>query len=124
MTKIEEEIRKATGSEVYVFEYNGGTALLFSYPVPAGDWKFGGKTVITGVSMAGGQEYPQLPPHFIHAPEGISDGKSGPHHTYTYNGRNYGAFSREVGGWWDRIQKKNMKAYINTHLAAFWRLAR
>lgn len=121
MTRIEEEIREATGSEVKTFQYEGGTALLFEYKVTSGNLQ--GQTVITGVSMAGGQEYPALPPHFIHAPEGMSDGRSGPHHTYTYEGKNYGAFSREVGGWWDKLQKKSMKAYIHTHLAAFWRLA-
>jgi len=118
--RIRREIEETTGTKTSVVSVGTETIVFFVYEIPEGKMK--GQSIAVGISMQGMELYPVIPPHFIHVPEGITDGQSPPHHTYSLpDGRIYHAFSRPVGGDWDRLPEQNMKAYLEAHMPRFWR---
>ena len=97
-----------------------GTVVSFLYTVETGSHK--GRQVRLGVSMHGGQIYPEGPPHWIHLQPPIDDGKGGAVERYTdpTNGKEWIAMSRPPGELWDQLPTKHMRAYIDEHLRRFW----
>jgi len=121
--RIRTELAELTGAATWVLQTTYGEVIFFMHNVKVGT--HAGENVLMGISMQGNEGYPDIPPHFIHVPEGITDGQDGPHHCYNLpDGRTYHAFSRPPEPEeWDRVSERSMRTYINTHLPRFWRYA-
>lgn len=102
-----------------VFDSGQGRVVSFLYKVETGSHK--GETVTVGISMQGGEQYPEYPPHWIHLTPPIDDKKGGSVATYRdESGREWFAMSRPPGKLWDQLPTKHMSAYLSEHLRRFW----
>lgn len=93
--------------------------VTFEYLVPTG--RFKGKTYSVGVSTrCEAVGYPETPPHWIFVSPPIPDTRDGASHGInTFGNKNWTALSRPPGKFWDRVQNKGMRAYMD-HLARVW----
>ena len=91
----------------------------FPYRVQVG--RFKGMERNVGIStQCEALGYPELPPHWILANPPILDTKNGANHgIYKFAGKEWVALSRPPGAFWDRIQQKGMRAYLE-HLSNVW----
>ena len=101
-----------------------GHLCLFKYIVPSGSLKK--KEINIGIELPI-NDYPRLPPHFIHfkKPEFSSEEiqKMGAiHQEYENEGTNWIALSRPPQEIWDYLNhsKKNLYTFFNSHLRRFW----
>lgn len=94
--------------------------VTFDYPVPTG--RFKGRTYAVGIStQCEAVGYPEVPPHWIFVSPPLPETKDGPNHgLYSLGGRQWVALSRPPGAFWDRIAKKDMKAYME-HVTKVWK---
>lgn len=94
--------------------------VTFEYRVPTG--RFKGKSFTVGVStQCEAVGYPETPPHWIFVSPPLPDTRDGPNHGInTFGKRNWTALSRPPGQFWDRVQDKSMRAYMD-HLARVWK---
>ena len=116
--QIKDEL-EGLGYETYLFDSPQGKTVCFLYKVETGSYK--GEEVSIGISMHGGQTYPEYPPHWIHLTPPIDDGKGGSTDKYCdTKGQEWLALSRPPGEIWDQLPTKHMYAYLNEHLRSFW----
>lgn len=94
--------------------------VTFVYRVPTG--RFKGKSFTVGVStQCEAVGYPETPPHWIFVNPPLSETRDGPNHgVNTFGNKNWTALSRPPGQFWDRLQDKGMRAYMD-HLARVWK---
>ena len=92
------------------------TAVIFPYRIGTG--RFKGETRNFGVSTrCEAVDYPEVPPHWIFISPPITDTQDGPNHGIcSFAGMNWVVLSRPPGAFWDRIDKKDMRAYLE-HLS-------
>lgn len=120
--RIRQEAEAATEETASIQGTPNGEAVFFRYTVPRG--KHTGRKLTMAVSMQGGENYPDIPPHFVHVPADVGYGEATPNYSYTLeNGEAYHAFSRIGLGPWDNLSpaEKTMRTYINKHLPEFWK---
>ena len=110
---------ESLGYETYLSDSPNREVVTFPYIVETGSYE--GKKVTMGIGMDGNGAYPECPPHWIHVPPPIDDGKGGAVEKYSdANGREWIAMSRPPGEIWDRLPAKHMHAYLTEHLRRFW----
>ena len=121
--KIYEELA-ALGFEPQVFESGETVAghqsvVAFPYTVPTG--RFRGKEFTVGVSTrCEAVGYPEIPPHWIFISPSITDTHDGGNHgTVRFGDREWVALSRPPGPFWDQVDEKGMRAYLD-HLNRVW----
>ena len=92
--------------------------IMFRYAATNGPHR--GATFRIGVSF---QEdaYPEYPPHFIHV-AGLAETRLTRHSSYQYDHAEWSVFSLPPSDFWDALPpgEKNMRAYVNRHLARVW----
>lgn len=90
--------------------------VIFSYRIHAG--RFKGETRTVGISTeCETVGYPEVPPHWIFISPPITDTRDGANHgVNSFAGREWVVLSRPPGGFWDRVQRKGMRAYLE-HLS-------
>ncbi len=102
-----------------------GYLCVFSYVVPCGSME--NKKITIGIELPL-NDYPRLPPHFIHlsteeySTEEIQ--KLGQQHEpYIYNEKHWITFSRPPQDIWDGLDslKKNLHTFFESHLRRFWK---
>ena len=93
--------------------------VVFSYQIPVG--RFRGETRNIGVStQCEAMGYPETPPHWIFVNPPLRETRDGGNHGInSIDGRDWIALSRPPGQFWDRVQHKGMKAYLE-HLSKVW----
>jgi len=65
--------------------------------------------------------YPELPPHWLFISPPITDTRDGLNHGLnSFGGNEWVALSRPPGPFWDKLHRKNMKAYME-HIARVWK---
>ena len=107
------------GYETQLSNSPQGKVVCFEYRVESGSYK--DELVKIGISMHGGESYPEYPPHWIHLTPPIDDGKGGAIEKYQDpNGQEWVALSRPPGEIWDQLLTKHMHAYLSEHLRRFW----
>lgn len=114
---------KALGYQPQVVE--GDTAggiqkvVIFPYPIHVG--RFKGETRTVGIStQCEAVGYPEVPPHWIFISPPITDTQDGANHgVNSFDGKEWVALSRPPGAFWDRVQHKGMRAYLE-HLSKVW----
>ena len=101
-----------------------GYLCICQYFIPCGSLKK--KKITIGVELPQ-NDYPRLPPHFIHlkpaefSKEEIEKmGKI--HESYEYNGANWITLSRPPEDIWDGLESfyKNLCTFFESHLRRFW----
>ncbi len=99
----------------YDFQY---PLVVIEYLVQSGRYR--GQVFNLGIGF---QEdtYPEYPPHWI-CIECLPDSKIHHHSEFTHNGSNWKVFSVPPSDFWDMlaVDEKNMKTFLNRHLARFW----
>lgn len=90
--------------------------VIFPYRIHTG--RFKGETRTFGIStQCEAAGYPEVPPHWIFISPPITDTKDGANHgVYSFARRKWAVLSRPPGGFWDRVQRKGMRAYLE-HLS-------
>ena len=93
--------------------------VIFPYRIPVG--RFKGETRNVGIStQCEAVGYPETPPHWIFINPPITDTRDGTNHGInSFAGKDWVALSRPPGAFWDRVQHKGMKAYLE-HLSRVW----
>lgn len=93
--------------------------VTFEYRVPTG--RFKGELFAVGIStQCEAVGYPETPPHWIFVSPPLLETRDGPNHGInTFGEKRWTALSRPPGRFWDRVQKKGMRAYMD-HLARVW----
>ena len=117
LEKVLEEL-SVLGYQPSIRESPQGMVVEFDYCVVTGSHT--GETFGIGLSF---QEaaYPEYPPHWIHISPPVWDGLgTNAQHYQTANGKDWVALSRPPSDLWDKLPKKNMKSYLETHLRRFW----
>ena len=98
--------------------FPGNGAVIINYRVDTGRYK--GKRFKMGIAF---QEigYPEYPPHFICIAD-IPESSLRVHSNFDYRDAKWSVFSVPPSDFWDKLPSsgKNMKTYINLHLARFW----
>ena len=119
-TQIAQELSKLgfAPETLEISGLGGNRAVAFKYRVRVGRCK--GNHFRVGVAF---QEsgYPEYPPHFVWVAE-LTNARLPVHSTCHHQGVRWEAFSVPPSDFWDRLppSEKNMKTYINRHLARFW----
>ena len=93
--------------------------VIFPYRVQVG--RFKGNEINVGIStQCEALGYPEMPPHWILVSPPILDTKDGANHgIYKFAGKDWVALSRPPGAFWDKVQHKGMRAYLE-HLSNVW----
>ena len=93
--------------------------VVFPYHIQVG--RFKGEMRNIGIStQCEAVGYPETPPHWIFVNPPIIDTKDGANHGInSFAGRDWVALSRPPGAFWDRVQHKGMRAYLE-HLSKVW----
>ena len=120
--KVAEELRECRFAPQIVTTGEFGAdkvVIIPSYPVASGRFKNRCFDIAIGFQE---ESYPEYPPHFIYV-AGLTDPKFPVHGSpFRYNDVDWLAFSVPPSDFWDALQPamKNMKTYVNRHLARFW----
>ena len=118
ISRIQAEL-KGLGYETFIFDSPYGKVVSFLHAIEIGSHK--GQEIRVGVSFQGSEEYPEYPPHWVHATPPINDGRGGVVQTYRDDQqREWVAMSRPPGDIWDKLPTKHMKVYIDEHLRRIW----
>lgn len=92
--------------------------IMFRYSVANGPHR--GTTFRIGISF---QEdaYPEYPPHFVHVAS-LPAARLTKHSSYSYQQVEWSVFSFPPSDFWDALppDAKNMRTYVNRHLARVW----
>ena len=124
--RIADELEALGYNVFYIDDFPAGRVVVIEYEVQTG--KYSGKTVLMGFSF---QEdgYPEYPPHWIHIcadgttpPYDDQLGKSPRRYSAADNTgvqREWLAFSRPPGKFWDNLETKHMKHYLDFHITRF-----
>ena len=93
--------------------------VVFPYRIPVG--RFKGEIRNVGIStQCEAVGYPETPPHWIFVNPPITDTKDGANHGInSFAGKDWVALSRPPGTFWDRVEHKGMRAYLE-HLSKVW----
>ena len=127
MNAIDEQVKSELedlGYETDIEEGNTAAGrqrvVTFAYQVPTG--RFKGQTYAVGIStQCEAVGYPEVPPHWIFVSPPLEDTRDGSNHGInTFGGKEWTALSRPPRSFWDRVQNKGMRAYMD-HLARVWR---
>ena len=96
----------------------GNGAVIINYRVDTGQYK--NKRFKTGIAFKEGG-YPEYPPHFICVAD-IPESSLPVFSKFSYRDSEWSVFSVPPSDFWDSLPSsdKNMKTYINRHLARFW----
>ncbi len=102
-----------------------GCLCVFKYVIPCGSLEK--KKITIGIELPL-NDYPRLPPHFIHLKrEEFSEEEIRKmdkiHESYEYNGENWMTLSRPPQDIWDGLDnlKKNLHTFFESHLRGFWK---
>lgn len=102
----------------------GGDTLVFPYRVDVG--RHAGETFDVGISQPDGG-YPEYPPHFFHVcgrhPDdnplvNLPDGSL--RDTPNVEGKTWCSYSVPPKDLWDRVCRKDMKTYLESHVRRLW----
>ena len=131
--QIQKEIKKILSCELQDIQdmqnrslssKRNGYLCIFKYAIPCGSMKK--KNITIGIELPL-DDYPRLPPHFIHLKkeefkEEEKQKMGQIHESYEHNGESWIALSRPPEDIWDEldISKKNLYTFFESHLRRFW----
>ena len=98
--------------------FGGSGVIVIDYPVSTGRYK--GSTFRIGIGFQE-EGYPEYPPHFVLVAN-LPASDVPVHSSHHHDNVGWSAFSVPPSDFWDDLASpnKNMKTYVNRHLARFW----
>lgn len=131
--QIQKEIKKILSCELQCIQdmknrtlpsKRDGYLCVFKYVVPCGSLE--DKKITIGIELPL-NDYPRLPPHFIHLKKEEFSAEeiqrmNQIHEPYEYNGESWITLSRPPQDIWDELDnsKKNLYTFFESHLRRFW----